>query len=229
MAKFHFVEDYEKLVESLVKQYPLDKAMAIAVGGEYDLFGKLEALLLRKLGLSDGMRIVDLGCGSGRLAAALHGMASVSYVGIDIVQLLLDYAKRKAPSYEFVLHRDLSIPIQDNSVDMVSAFSLFTHLLHVESYVYLEECYRILKPGGKVVFSFLEFAEPGHWPVFLDTKARTKADTSPHLNTFLERNVIDIWATKLGMTVEQFRPGGEPIWNGHALGQAVVVLRKPIQ
>lgn len=198
MAKFHFVEDYEKLVKSLVEKYPLDEAMSIAVGGEYDLFGQLEAHLLMKLGLSDGMRIVDLGCGSGRLATALHGLANVSYVGIDIVQLLLDYAKRKAPNYEFILHRDLSIPVPDNSVDMVSAFSLFTHLLHAESYIYLEECSRVLKAGGKVVFSFLEFAEPGHWPVFSDTKAQTKMDTCVHLNSFIERNVIDIWATKLG-------------------------------
>lgn len=227
MAQFHFVEDYEKLVAKLIKQYPMDEAMSYAVGGAYDLFGQIEAHLLKQLGLADGMRLVDLGCGSGRLASVLHGMMNISYVGIDIVQALLDYAKKKAPKYEFILHRELSIPQKDASVDMVSAFSLFTHLLHAESYIYLEECVRVLKPGGRIVFSFLEFAEPGHWNIFVGTKNDTKASTAPHLNTFIERNAIGVWAANLGLVVDQFISGGCPVWTGHALGQTAVVLRKP--
>src|SRR5689334_18149121 len=149
MAQFHFVEDYEKLVAKLVRSHPLDEAMAKAVGGDYHLFGRIEAELLRIAGLRPGMRVVDLGCGSGRLAFALHNSEEVSYVGIDIIKRLLDYAKSKAPRYEFILHRELSIPQPDASADIVSAFSLFTHLLQAETYIYLEECKRILKPGGK--------------------------------------------------------------------------------
>lgn len=227
MAQFHFVEDYEKLVATLIKTHPLDEAMAKAVGGDYELFGQIEAHLLRQVGLADGMRLVDLGCGSGRLPAVLHGTMNISYVGIDIVQALLDYARKKAPKYEFILHRGLSIPQKDASADMVSAFSLFTHLLHAETYIYLEECVRILKPGGKIVFSFLEFAEPAHWAVFVGTIDNAKASASTHLNMFIERNVIGVWAAKLGLVVDQFIAGGCPVWNGHALGQSAVVLRKP--
>jgi len=226
MAQFHFVEDYEKLVAHLVDSYPIDEAMSRAVGGGYELFGNIEAALLKKVGLADGMRLVDMGCGSGRLASVLHAKMRISYVGIDIVQKLLDYAKSKAPTFEFILHRGLSIPQPDGSADMVSAFSLFTHLMHAESYAYLEECVRILKPGGKVVFSFLEFAEPAHWGIFMDTLAATKQSTLPHLNTYIERSAINMWAHKLGLAVEQYIASGEPLWNGHALGQSVVVLRK---
>lgn len=228
MAQFHFVEDYEKLIKRLIKKYPLDEAMSIAVGGQYELIGQIEAHLLCRQGLADGMRLVDLGCGSGRLPSALHKIVNISYIGIDIVKALLNYAKSKAPNYEFMLHRELSIPQQDNSADMVSAFSLFTHLLHAESYLYLEECVRVLKPGGKVVFSFLEFAEPTHWQIFFDTKVQTRETKLPHLNSFIERNVIEIWAIKLGLTVEQFISGRTPIWNDHVFGQSVVVLKKPI-
>ncbi len=227
MAEFHFVEDYEKLVARLVNTYPIDEAMAYAVGGGYEIFGHIESHLLRKVGLADGMRLVDLGCGSGRLASALHAGMSISYVGIDIVQQLLDYAKSKAPRYEFIRHRDLSIPQPDASADMVSAFSLFTHLLHAESYIYLEECRRILKPGGRVVFSFLEFAEPAHWDVFVHTRDSTRARTSEHLNTFIERNAIETWAARIGLQVEQYLAAGHPVYEGHALGQSTAVLRKP--
>jgi ubiquinone/menaquinone biosynthesis C-methylase UbiE len=227
MAQFHFVEDYEKYVAKLIRDYPIDEAMSHAVGGQYDLIGQIEAALLQKLGLANGMRLVDIGCGSGRLAAALHGKADISYVGIDIVQSLLDYAKTKAPKYEFLLHRELSIPQGDSSAHMVCAFSVFTHLLHHESYVYLEECFRVLKPGGCLVFSFLEIAETAHWPVFMHTKKMTQEGTADHLNMFIERGAIAVWAAHLGFAVDQYISAGCPSWDGHALGQAVALLRKP--
>jgi ubiquinone/menaquinone biosynthesis C-methylase UbiE len=143
------------------------------------------------------------------------------------VKSLLDYARTKAPRYDFILHRELTIPQPDQSADMVSAFSVFTHLLHAESYLYLEECVRILKPRGKVVFSFLEFAEPAHWEVFLQTKKMTQDKTLDHLNMFIERNAIQVWAAKLGVTVERFIDGNAAEWSGHALGQAIAVLSKP--
>src|ERR1700736_6158594 len=118
MAQFHFVEDYEKLVANLIEKYPIDEAMSIAVGGgsyhEYREIGATEAEILRYAGLKDGMSLVDLGCGSGRLASELGRSMNIEFTGIDIVQSLLDYAKTKTPSnYRFLLHRALSIPSED--------------------------------------------------------------------------------------------------------------------
>lgn len=228
MAEFHFVEDYEKYVARLIRDYPIDEAMAHAVGGHYAHFGRIEAGLLRALGLTDGMRVVDLGCGSGRLSSELHATTRISYVGIDIVQALLDYAKGKAPGYEFIRHRDLSIPQPDASADMISAFSLFTHLLHAETYLYLQEAARVLKPGGRVVFSFLEFAEPYHWQTFEVTRDQVKSRTADHLNMFIERPVIALWSSRLGMEVERFVDSGERLGGDDPLGQSVAVLRKPL-
>jgi ubiquinone/menaquinone biosynthesis C-methylase UbiE len=228
VAQFHFVEDYEKLVAKLVRSHPIDEAMAKAVGGDFHLFGRIEAELLRIAGLRRGMRVVDLGCGSGRLAFALHNSEEVSYVGIDIIKRLLDYAKSKAPRYEFILHRELSIPQPDASADIVSAFSLFTHLLQAETYIYLEECKRILKPGGKAVFSFLEFSEPAHWAVFVNTGATLRTRSADHLYMFIDRGAIAIWASHLGFEVERIIDATTPVVDGgHALGQSVAVLRKP--
>jgi 2-polyprenyl-3-methyl-5-hydroxy-6-metoxy-1,4-benzoquinol methylase len=228
MAQFHFVEDYEKLVASLMAAYPIDEAMSRLAGGNYELFGLIEAAILRTAGLEDGMRLVDLGCGGGRLASALHGSADISFVGIDIVQALLDYAKTKAPKYQFLLHRGLSIPQEGNSADFVSAFSVFTHLLQAETYIYLEECVRVLRPGGKIVFSFLEFAEPKHWDVFAHTRRQALEGKGDHLNMFIERGAIDVWAAMLGIVVERYISASTPTFNGHALGQSVAVLRKPV-
>lgn len=227
MAKFHFVEDYERYVAQLVATHPIDEAMSLAVGGDYERVGKIEAAILKSFGLRQGMHVVDLGCGSGRLAVELYKSVDITFTGTDVVAALLDYARSKAPRFKFILHQELTIPVADESADIVCAFSLFTHLLHAETYLYLEEAKRVLKPGGQVILSFLEFAEPGHWPVFESTVETSRRAGNSHLNTFIERNAIQTWADHLGFTVEKIISGGETAWEAAALGQAVAVLRRP--
>jgi 2-polyprenyl-3-methyl-5-hydroxy-6-metoxy-1,4-benzoquinol methylase len=48
-----------------------NEALRLAVGGESEAVGKLEYYLLRSLGLTTGPLVVDVGCGSGRLAQQL--------------------------------------------------------------------------------------------------------------------------------------------------------------
>ena len=187
--KPHFVADYEKFVDELVAHFPLDEAMAHAVGGNYEGTGLVEKRILEYAGLHPPMSLVDVGCGSGRLASVLAG--DIDDLGTDVVERLLSYARTKSPStFEFLRHTDLTIPRRDASIDMVCAFSVFTHLHHAESFLYMQDCLRALRPGGKLVFSFLEFADPAHWGVFDHTLGYYLAGRPPHLNTFIERQVI---------------------------------------
>ncbi len=229
MAEFHFVEDYERLVANLVATRPIDEAMAVAVGGDFENIGRIERSVVRHAGLRDGMSLIDLGCGSGRLAWALGQAMRIDYLGIDIVQALLDYAKTRSPStYRYVLNRTLDIPAPDASADMVAAFSVFTHLLHAETYLYMEDIKRVLRPGGRLVFSFLEFANPEHWLVFSGTVEAQRKSETPHLNQFIERNAIDLWATKLGYEREAFIDGADAPWgDAPNLWQTVAILRRP--
>jgi ubiquinone/menaquinone biosynthesis C-methylase UbiE len=152
---------------------------------------------------------------------------SVEYLGTDVVAALLDYARGHAPAhFNFRLHPALSVPLPDASVDIACAFSVFTHLLHAETYIYLEEMRRVLRPGGRVIFSFLEFASPAHWDVFQATVAGQRATQTPHLNQFIERSSIETWARHLGFAVERFIDAGAEVEPGAgALGQSMVILR----
>jgi len=228
MAEFHFVEDYEKLVDRLVAEHPLDEAMAIAVGGLYNEIGQIEADLLKHAGLRDGMAILDMGCGSGRLAHALGktGMR-LRYTGVDIVQKLLDYAATKSPPhYLFLRSHALAVPAETGSLDFLCAFSLFTHLLHHETYLYMEDIHRALKPGGKLVFSFLEFGAAVHWPIFIATVNGSRTNTSPHLNSFIERSAIQIWSSHLGFIVDGYIEPGQAVSPVGPLGQTTVILQR---
>ena len=228
VGRHRFIEEYEHLVHEMIATMPLDEAMAAAVGGSYSEIGCIERDLLMWAGLCDGMSVIDLGCGSGRLSHVLAQSVNVQYLGIDIVQSLLDYAQSKSPPhYVFKLHHHLDIPATDHFADFVTAFSVFTHLQHAETYLYLEDIRRVLKPRGKLVFSFLEFADPSHWSAFASQVDARRQNGSGQfvLNTMIERPVIEHWAKQLGYTIERFVDGNDAPWDTNPLGQAVAILR----
>ena len=223
MAEYHFVENYERHVADLLAKYPLDEAMSLAVGGNYESIGKITADVLVYAGIRDGDAVFDFGCGSGRVAHAVAKSVNVSrYLGTDIVQSMLDYAKTKTPEhFEYKLHRQLSFPCGDNEFDMVYAFSVFTHLLQTECYTYLLEVCRALKPGGTAVISFLELAEPTQWPVFEGSLG------AYYLNTFIERNQWEVWAAHAKLSISEFIDGPKAPWGGAPLGQSIMIMQKP--
>ena len=217
----HFVRDYERFVRGLLRRKHLDEAMSVAVGGGYDQMGAVEADILRWVGLGDGMAVVDFGCGSGRLAHALGKRCNIDYVGIDVVQSLLDYAKTKSPpGYRFIKSHAIGLPLPDNSADMITSFSVFTHLMPWESYLYLQDMRRVLRPGGRIVMSFLEFANANHWPAF-----EAQFGGRGPINMHIERPVIDLWCLKLGLVRETFIDGDAHPWGDAALWQSAAILR----
>lgn len=226
MAKFHFLEDYENHVKELIAKHPIDEAMSLAVGGNWDGVGNLGRDLLIHCGLRDGMSVLDFGCGSGRIASKLSQKVQInSFVGVDVIPELLDYAKTVCPpNYVFKLNQSLKIPVEDGKFDFVYAFSVFTHLLQTEIILYTHDIFQKLKPGGLFLFSFLEMDK--HWAMLEGDAIRhlTHGQPTPHLNMYLSRNQIEEFATRLGFKVSRFI---EPDGDAYSIGQSIVLLKKP--
>lgn len=221
-----------------------DVALRRAIGGEFDAIGQIQADLLIAKGLGPDGRVIDVGCGSGRLALPLSRYLNDqgSYVGTDVVPELLDYAKRLTNRDNFEFHPTdrFAIPSDADSADIVCFFSVFTHLRHEHSYRYLREAKRLLKPGGRIIFSFLEFAIYSHWEVFRLNVKRPFADKP--LDQFMSRDAIDAWAHHLQLEVTEILNGDEPniplsrpVTMGHGvtytdfapMGQSVAILTLP--
>jgi 2-polyprenyl-3-methyl-5-hydroxy-6-metoxy-1,4-benzoquinol methylase len=232
-----YIDHVRRVEESLGSG---DAALRRAVGGEFEAVGKLEYYLLRSLGLTTGHLVVDVGCGSGRLAQQLAPDKGIRYIGTDVVPRLIESARTLArrEDWEFSVVEDVRIPCTDRAADFVTFFSVLTHTTHVESFKYLQEAARCLKVGGRVVMSFLEFRIPCHWETFMIS---VKAKAGGHLIQFLDRDAIAAWAGHSGLAVDSFFDGDnghipipeEILWeNGTCmkslgnLGQSVAVLRK---
>ncbi len=242
-APTHFVKDYTEHVARLKSKHESDDALRAAVGGEFVAMGKLERALLEQFGLGPNPSLViDVGCGSGRLAAQPAPLRNVTYLGTEIIPELLSFARRLSDRADWRFeHTDgTKIPAADACADFVCFFSVFTHLLHHESYRYLADAGRVAKPGGIIVFSFLEFRIDCHWSIF--EALVNNASANPHLDQFMSRDAIEAWAQHLGLEVLGIYDGhiphiplSEPVTHDNGvvmrdkgnLGQSVAVLRRP--
>jgi SAM-dependent methyltransferase len=92
--------------------------------------------------------ILDVGCGTG---ANLEFLLS-SYgkpVGLDFAETAMRFARNRW-SGELVRASGDAIPFADESFDLVTAFGVICQLGVRSDRAVLEECYRVLRPGGRV-------------------------------------------------------------------------------
>jgi ubiquinone/menaquinone biosynthesis C-methylase UbiE len=210
-SKTDFRKTHRRQFEILRGAYTLDEAAKLAVGGEFDATGRLMREILIHHGLRTHDYVIDVGCGSGRLAKPLAEYLTGNYLGIDVVPELVNYARKLVarPEWRFESASGLTIPEQNEKADMVCFFSVFTHLLHEESFVYLREAKRVLRPGGKIVLSFLDFRIDSHW-VFFENNLKSIGVASQPMNVFISGDMLREWARHLDLEVEAIKDGDEP-------------------
>lgn len=101
----------------------------------------------------NGNKVLDLGCGNGRLYQLFEGM-SIDYVGLDQSEELIKKAQEKFPEVNFAVGDMRELPFPDDSYDIIYSIAVFHHLANAEDRLKaLSEIRRVLKPGGKVVMT----------------------------------------------------------------------------
>lgn len=144
-------------------------------------------------------RVLDLGCGYGRLAVPLTSyLVRGEYCGFDVDRRAIRWCQREIsrryPNFWFA-HVDVAnsyynrhgaiapeafrFPCADQSIDVVIGVSLFTHLLPQSAARYISEISRVLKPGARTAVSFFTFDD--------SSEARVRAgNTYPRFEQFPE-------------------------------------------
>jgi ubiquinone/menaquinone biosynthesis C-methylase UbiE len=127
------------------------------LGYNYPAHGKLHVdRMLDIVGVSGfafgpGDRILDLGCGAGRMIRHLRPLAATCEIwGADISADHIIWCKRHlSPPFHFVTTTKVPhLPFEDRSFRLVYCGSLFTHIDDLAD-AWLLELRRILAPGGR--------------------------------------------------------------------------------
>jgi cyclopropane fatty-acyl-phospholipid synthase-like methyltransferase len=143
MRRMNFVDGRARAVQAAYDELGprFGEWTAKLVGEPLDRFlNELEARL------DEGARILDLGCGDGRMTRRLAEGFQVT--GVDVSEEQLRLARSSVPRATF-LHADMTeLSVPAGAFDAVTAFYSFMHVSREDHRELLTRIHRWLRPGG---------------------------------------------------------------------------------
>jgi SAM-dependent methyltransferase len=105
--------------------------------------------------LTDFTRILDFGCGPGRMLRRLASIAEGREIwGVDVDGMIIDWDRENLPFAQFeVTEGNPPLSFADGHFDLVYNHSVLTHLPEDMQDRWLEELHRVTAPGGIVVLT----------------------------------------------------------------------------
>lgn len=179
--------------------------------------------LITQFGCDKNSRILDIGCGQGRLPIGiLKVIGELTYTGLDVDKPAIAWCKRyienRHPSFKFhhldiyneryhkkgmPLSAEFKFGLADRSVDIVYLFSVFSHMLEKDMRIYLADFIRVLDKDGKVFFT--AFVEEGVSPISINPNNYIFERYSGALHVVrYEKDYLFSILNKIGFVVEKF-------------------------
>jgi SAM-dependent methyltransferase len=107
------------------------------------------------VGAYSAPRVLDVGCGSGRIGEFVLQAGAAHYVGIDFSEPMVDLARtrleRFAPKVELIVDDFLAAPLE-GQFEVVLALGLFDYL--PDPHRFSRKMFELCAPGGSIVGSF---------------------------------------------------------------------------
>lgn len=214
------------------------------------------------IGIDPRHDLFEIGCGIGRDAMWLSQfLTNGTYVGIDIIEPSISWCRKNiaAPHPNFSFHHldvsdhlhnpdgvdqaeNIVFPKPDGTVDRVFAFSVFTHMFATQIQRYLAECARILRPGGRGLFTIFLYDEKvlasaqNHSKTAFDLKFRTEIEPGCRINNkdeplgAIAYSLDHIEPLIAASGLKMMRPPLHGAWSGYYSepddGQDVLLLEK---
>ena len=129
--------------------------------------------------------ILDIGCGTGRLLRRMQARWPAAHLmGVDLAEGMVAQARAQTPAAAFYLAPAEHLPLENDSVDLVTSTTSFHHWSDHSRGV--REAARVLRRGGMFVLADMSLAahgqaisRPGVRAMFSDAGLTIHSQTSP--------------------------------------------------
>jgi cyclopropane-fatty-acyl-phospholipid synthase len=160
---------------------------------------KLE-LVCRKLALTSGQRLLDVGCGWGSMAIRAAREHGVSVVGITLSQEQAAYARKRVADAGLTDRVDIRVQdyrdVTDGPYDAISSIGMAEHVGAERYLEYASHLHGLLKPGGRLLNHQI-------------ARRPQRDETEYHVDEFIDAYVFpDGELAPLGTTVTQLERAG---------------------
>ncbi len=143
--------------------------------------------------------VLEIGCGTGRVGVHLAPLCA-RWIGADVSSGMLRHAGRAMAHLRNATFVEISgyslAPVASESVDVVYCTGVFMHLDEWERFSYVEETFRLLRPGGRVYVDNINLLGDVGWAQFIALKRvpaakrppqASRTSTPEELTTYLQR------------------------------------------
>lgn len=139
-------------------------------------------------GIAPVDRVLDLGCGDGRLSAELRARAVTV---ADVSAVALARASARLPDASAVeLQPDAPLPFRDGSFELVTCVEVIEHVRDLQ--LLLSECRRVLVPGGSLAVTTPAHGRRTGAAVLMSGFESRFPPLSPHLRFLTRRSLAEL-------------------------------------
>ncbi len=169
----------------------------------------------------------------GRLVAWAENYKLKKSYGIDMNPIFKvaseEFAKEKNINADFTVGVGENLPYEDNFFDFIVSTDTFEHVQSLEKS--MDECYRVLKPGGKLLAVFPQFLQPFESHLDFVTKLpclhwffNSKKISKNYFDILKERGLSAKWYTGDKDSLESWEK--LPTLNGTSIRKYEKILKK---
>jgi ubiquinone/menaquinone biosynthesis C-methylase UbiE len=152
--------------------------------------------------LAPGLRVLDLGCGTGVPTAGMLAESGLEVVGVDISTEMLALARRNVPTGRFVAMDLMELDTSLGEFDAVCAFFSLLMLRREDIPRVLRRVRTVLRPGGVVAIGMVE-GDLDYAPLpFLGQELSVTAYPQADLESAIRAEGLHV----LEVDVEEFEP-----------------------